>query len=498
MNYINKYSLELAIFLCGAVVMILEMVGSRIMSPYVGSSIFVWTSLIGIILGSLSLGYWWGGKIADKNPNYKTFSLIILLSALAVIIITLLKGVILSFLTQIIQDIRFSSVISATLLFAPASILLGMISPYAVKLKLHNLNTSGTAVGQLYAISTLGSIFGTFLSGFFLISYFGNTAITNLLAVLLWLISILVAPKDLKTEKIITIIFIGLVIFSSYATQKHLIALGTIDVDTNYSRVLIAKGTDQASKRPVLYLLNNPHEAQSAMFLDQDDELVFDYTKFYRLDEHFYPNFKKALIIGGGAYSYPKDFLKKYPDKTLDVVEIGPKFTELAKKYFNLTDNHRLAIYHEDGRTYLNRNQKKYDVIYLDAFRSFYSIPYNMTTKEAMTAVEKSLSDNGVVLLNVISSLAGNKSQFLNAEINTMKQIFPQVYALQVKNQTAPEDPQNIMIVALKTKKLPEWQNENKEINSYLKNLWTKEFPNNLPVLTDDYAPVDQYIMKLM
>lgn len=135
MNYINKYSLELAIFLCGAVVMILEMVGSRIMSPYVGSSIFVWTSLIGIILGSLSLGYWWGGKIADKNPNYKTFSLIILLSALAVIIITLLKGVILSFLTQIIQDIRFSSVISATLLFAPASILLGMIFPLCRQIK---------------------------------------------------------------------------------------------------------------------------------------------------------------------------------------------------------------------------------------------------------------------------------------------------------------------------------------------------------------------------
>lgn len=169
--------------------MIFELVGSRVMGPYVGTSTFVWTSLIGIILASLSIGYWLGGKYADRKASYQILSLIILTAAVLIGSITFFKDNFLQLIQDSITDIRWGSVIDAILLFALPSILLGMVSPYAVKLKMNNLDTTGRTVGNLYAISTSGSIIGTFAAGFFLIPFFGSTKILLLLAILLILCS---------------------------------------------------------------------------------------------------------------------------------------------------------------------------------------------------------------------------------------------------------------------------------------------------------------------
>jgi len=135
----KKYGLELIVFITGAVVMALELVGSRIVAPYLGTSIYVWTSLIGIILASLSLGYYWGGRLADKKPEYKTFSLLILSSAFLVGIISLIKTPVLVSISKFVPDIRLAAVLAATFLFAPASTLLCTISPYAIMLRMKDL-----------------------------------------------------------------------------------------------------------------------------------------------------------------------------------------------------------------------------------------------------------------------------------------------------------------------------------------------------------------------
>src|SRR3990167_468595 len=147
----KKYFLELIVFICGAQVMILEMVGSRVLAPYLGTSLFVWTSLIGVILGCLSLGYYQGGKLADKKGNYKVLSLIIFLAALAVGILSLSKEPVLFYLQRNLTDIRLAASLATTILFGPASILLGMVLPLASKLKIKSLESSGTTVGTLYA-----------------------------------------------------------------------------------------------------------------------------------------------------------------------------------------------------------------------------------------------------------------------------------------------------------------------------------------------------------
>jgi spermidine synthase len=480
----NKYILEIVVFVCGAVVMIFELVGSRVLGPYLGTSIFVWTSLIGVILGSLSLGYYWGGKIADKKPNFESLSAIIFISAILIGLTTLTKDYWLIGLQGVFSDAKITSVFVSIILFAPVSICLGMISPYAVKLKMHNLDTSASTVGNLYAISTLGSIFGTFLSGFYLIPYFG----TN---------KLLIIKQFVKTKLFfLLIIVIGCSVMNIFNSVilKDVKFTNFIDVDTAYNRIWVYDHIDKGTGELVKTMgINN--ENHSSMFLNSD-ELVNEYTKYYNLAEHFNPSFQKTLMFGGAGYSYPKYFLERYKDATIDVVEIDPKVTELAKEYFRLKDDPRLTIYHEDGRVYLNKTKEKYDVIYGDAFTSHYSLPYQLTTKEAIQEEYNVLNDNGLVVLNIISALEGGKSDFLKAEYITYKNIFPQVYLFPVTRPDNGGQVQNVILVALRSEKSPSFTDVDSTLNEYLGHLWQKPIETNLPILTDDFAPVDYYINK--
>ena len=192
LNKVIKYKLEFVVFLCGAVVMTFELLGSRILGPYFGTSIFVWTSLIGIIMGSLSLGYYFGGKIADKNSSFKNLSLIILLSAVFIGVTILTKDYWLIFPQLIFANNQVSSIFASIVLFLPANICLGMVSPYAIKLKMNNLETSASTAGNLSAISTLGSIVGTFLSGFYLIPNFGTNKLLIIILITLIFTSLII------------------------------------------------------------------------------------------------------------------------------------------------------------------------------------------------------------------------------------------------------------------------------------------------------------------
>lgn len=490
----RKYNLELTVFFSGAVVMVLEIVGSRILSPYVGGSTFVWTSLIGIILGSLSIGYYIGGKIADKKHSPGTLSLLILISAALIGLTTLLKDPILTAIQQSDLGIRSASVLGAIILFAPASMFLGTISPYAIRLKMTDVKTSGSTVGNLYAISTIGSIVGTFLAGFYLISVFGNTKLLLILSATLVIASIFPTLKKTSKSHIAAIIAL-LIGFFFVNNQISVAKAGFIELDTQYNNIQIFDTKDIYTNKPIKMLKMN-NTANSAMYL-KSDELVFPYTKFYRLADHFNPHIESGLVIGGAAYSYPKDFLTKHPDANLDVVEIDPKLTELAKEHFRLKDDPRLTSYHEDGRTYLNTTEKRYDAIYMDAFGSSYSIPYQLTTIETIEKMYEILNDDGVVITNIISAIDGDKGKFFRAEYKTYLEVFPQVYVFPVRDKNNTESAQNIILVAIKSDDPATFTSENPELNSYLKHLSTNEIATDMPILTDDFAPVDQYIMAL-
>jgi spermidine synthase len=494
---IKNYSLEVAVFFCGASLMILELVGSRVLAPYVGTSTIVWTSLIGIILGALSLGYYVGGKIADIEVQARKLAVVILSAAFFVLIIILINQAVLSRLMSAMPNIYFGAVAAALVLFAVPSFILGIVSPYAVKIKIKDLQNTGRVVGDLYAISTIGSIAGTFAAGFFLIPFLGTINILYFITALLVLASILVFPKKFFGARLIFIFILLALIVFFLAKNAQADTLKPLDIDSQYNRIFISRGIDAQTKRPILRLTTDPFGTQSAMFLDKDDELVHQYTKYYRLVDVANPAINSALMIGGAAYSYPKDFLQNHPSAKIDVIEIDPKMTELAKKYFNLKNNPRLQTYNEDARVFLNQNKKKYDAIYVDAFNSHLSIPYQLTTSEAVQEISNSLSDNGVAVVNIISAFQGDKSKFLRAELATYKSIFPQVYLFQVDNSDA-YNSQNIIMLALKNPATPPLKSYNAQFYTFLQRVYQTPIGNDLPVLTDNFAPVDYYTMNLV
>lgn len=489
----KKYLLEITVFVCWAVVMVFELIGSRVLWPYLWTSIFVWTSLIGIILWSLSLWYylWW--KISDKKANLDILSRIILLSAIFILLTIMLKHFVLTFISDNTNNLKISSFLSSIILFAPTSILLWIISPYVAKLKIKNIETSWTTVWNLYALSTAWSIFWTFLAWFYLIPFFWTNNLLIILSIVLVLLSIIVSYKKNIILKILVLLSILFILIWIKEIKNIYAKNGFIDIDTAYNRVWIYNRTNENYRKIRSLLINNEHS--SAMFYESTD-LVYQYTKYYNLAKYFYPNFKNTLMFWWAWYSFPKSFLENYPNSTIDVVEIDPKLTSLAKKYFNLKDNKNLTIYHEDGRVFLNKTNKKYDVIFWDAFSSHHSLPYQLTTKEAIKKNYDILNENWVVILNIISAIQWKDWLFLQAEYKTYKSIFPQVYIFPVNDKNNWNKVQNIILVALKSKIKPSFKSPDLVINNYLGNLWKKEIKSDLPILTDDYAPVDYYISK--
>ncbi|MEK7570633.1 MAG: fused MFS/spermidine synthase [Patescibacteria group bacterium] len=478
------------VFLSGTVVMILELTGSRILAPYVGGSLPVWTGLIGIILGSLSIGYMLGGKLADQKPTYTMLGFILLVSALVLCLIPVASKTLLPIIVAISYDIRVTAVLAALILFALPSVLLGMVSPYAIRLSLESVSTSGETAGKLYALSTVGSIAGTFFAGFFLISYFGNQTIVYALAALLFLLAGMAAWKSFFRKIPHITLVIAIIVTADFVSSDF--TKNLLDADTSYNRVIIYDTKDHRTQRPIREMLIG-NERSSAMFLDGND-LVYDYTNYYRLSEHFLPDITHGLMIGGAGYSYPKYLQQTFPKARVDVVEIDPKLTDFAKEYFAFTPTPNITVYHEDARTFFNREEKEYDVIFNDAFASYYSHPFQLATREAIQHMANMITPNGIVMSNIISALDGDKGKFLQAEYHTYKSVFPYVYVFPVRTIENPYSAQNIMVVASKEKLA--LTSEDKEMQEYLSHLWKKEIPH-VQILTDEYAPVEQYAMKM-
>ena len=487
--------LEIAVFLCGAVVMVIELTGSRVMAPYLGTSLVVWTSLIGIILASLSLGYWWGGRMADRHPAARLLGGIILLAAFATAAVAATKSFVLGFLQSQGAGLHMSAVWSTLLLFAPPSVLLGMVAPFAVRLKLADAGTGGRTAGTLYAISTIGSIFGTFMAGFVLIAWLGSTNILLLMAAVLALASLL-AARGRAGIKAAACVFFLVMLVAALDYDAQLAAEGFVDMDTPYNRVIVFKGAERDTGRLMRVLTTGPHAQQSAMYLDDPVALALPYTRFFRLAEHFAPEMRRMLVLGGGGFSFPKYVLANYPNVAVDVVELDPGIITVARDYFELKDHPRQRIIEEDARTFLNRNREAYDVILCDTFNSDYAIPVHLTTVEAARRMKDSLTKTGVVLVNLLSSQDWERDRFPRALFATYAAVFPQMLVFAVEARRDRSGRHNIILAAFASREEPLLANQDPDITVMLAGRLSAPSAAQVSPLTDDYAPVDRYIMS--
>lgn len=498
-------SLAVLVFVAGMASMSLEFAASRIIIPVFGSSIYTWGSLIGVILTGLSLGYHIGGKLADKNPSFPKLCLVIFSAGLYLIFIPFIAPTVTSSFLQLVSDSQYASLFAVFTLLIVPTFLLGIVSPYAIKLATTRLAELGNVSGNLYSLSTIGSIVGTFLTVFILIPTIEINYIIFGLGVTLMFASSLFGlaryPKILALFVVVLLLVFPFISFSSTGTV--IVHTGTLvyEKETLYSHLDVI---DRGNIR-TLYLDGNIH---SQMYKDRPEELVNTYTKYFHLGFLFNPNAKDVLFIGGGGFSGPRNFLSMYADIHIDVVEIDPDVISAAGNYFNLPfDNRsRLMIYNDDARNFLSKTEKDYDLIILDAFSKNY-VPFHLLTLEYFQLLDKKLTPNGVIISNNIGSMNGNRSDIVRAVYKTISQVFPSVYVFPTENNSG--NLQNIMLAATKTptdysKDELRQQASNNYYSSnhnsstaladldYLEHLYDAELEtDDVPLLTDQFAPVE-------
>ena len=483
-----RYHLEVLAFITGAVLMIFELAGSRVLSPYFGSSLYVWSSIIGVILAFLSLGYYCGGKLADRTLKLEIIWLILFLASLSVFLVLVGQKEVVSGLA-IIKNNVLAALFSSILLFSLPSFFLAVLNPYATRLKIKTVTDSGEVIGRMSAISTIGSICGTFLAGFYLISAIGTNNILILISLILAVLMVLYLPP-----KSVISFFAMVLVLVFFAATYFLTQSNKIDIDTMYDRYSIFDTTIEGRTARILSRTTNTGE--SAIFLD-NKELVFKYQKTYDIYKIIYPGANNFLMIGGGTFSYPNHLLDNN-DVEIDVVEIDPKMVSIAKNYFYFMDRERLDIIIDDGRNFLNKNEKKYQVIFVDAFKSSGTIPYYLTTVEVASRVYRQLDDKGIVMMNIISPICGGDNLFLASEYLTYRAVFPSVKILQINNRYSCNSIQNVMLIAGKQDLI--FSNTEIENQGFKEARVISENEINSSdaiILTDDFAPVDQFVKNI-
>ena len=484
----KKYKLEITTFIAGATGMIVELVASRILSPYLGSSNLIWTCIIGMMLAFMSIGYFIGGKISDKYPKMNLLSLFILDASIFISIIPLIEVYAIEPLSKKNISLPIIAIICSTITFGIPSLLLATASPFAVKLKEKDEKQIGQVSGKMSAISTIGSIFGTFLAGFILIPKLGVKNIILMIVVILNILSfILQEEKNIKyiiKSIIILLILVAVVLLGKklfYQKYQDMI----LDTDSEYSRIWIRKLVNDSGKE------YNTLEVDLGLesIASNEKKLTSEYLKYYDLFDYYQENTDNVLLIGGAAYTYPSYYLENFKEKKIDVVEIDPKMTELAQKYFKLDiNNSNLTIYHEDGRRFLNTSNNKYDCILVDAFKGL-NVPFQLTTVEALENEKRLLNGDGIIISNIFSALEGENSKFLRNEYTTYKKIFDNVKVFKVDlGSDDNTEMQNYILVAFNGKQI-----ENPEkFEKYAKLLSTEmtEIDIGGEVLTDDLCDV--------
>jgi len=482
----------LAVFVSGVASMGLEILAGRIVAPQYGSSIYTWGSIIAVFLAALSLGYHVGGKRASHRATRDRLAWLLLGTAAYVALVVFASDMLMAAAGAIPLPSRFASLPAITLLFGPPTYLLGFISPYAAELT--ETEAVGAASGHVYAVGTVGSIVGAFVTTFVLIPELSVEAIGvgfGLLCVgtALWL-AWGVGGRDPAVASVAVAV---LVVVAGFGGTVGVSAGGPVlyGTQTPYQELEVTQVGDVRT----LYLDGQPH---SAMDVTDPDRHVFEYTRYFHLPLLMTEDVDRVLFVGGGGFTGPKHFADEY-DVTVDVAEIDPEVIDTAKRYFDLKESARLNVHNVGGRQFLQETNHTYDLIVLDAYKKD-KVPFQLTTVEFMRLVESRLDDDGVLFANLISAPSGPASKFYRAEYKTMARVFPQVYTFPTADGSVV---QNVEVVATKRDDRLSMadlrrRNANRDVGIDLRgeiDRYQSSPPTgDVPVLRDDRAPVDDLL----
>lgn len=505
-----RYFLLVLVFIAGMVSLGIEMCGPRLMAPYFGTSLFIWANQIGFTLLYLSIGYWIGGRLADRYPSTRVLCALTAVAALATGLIPFISKPVLDWsvsgLTTANASVFLSSMLAVILLFSVPTILLGMVSPYAIRLTMDRVGNAGTRAGSLYALSTVGSIIGAFLPVLVLIPAWGVrrtlfAACVVLLAASIWGL----LPRERVMVSVpgalllLPLLLPQIFSFGALKPQQDMI----YDQESLYNYIQVFQYPNGVRT----LVLNEGLATHSIYYPDRI--LTGDYWDYYLAMPFFNgingpQQLKRVAIIGLAGGTIARELTAAYGAVPIDGAEIDPSIIDVARKYFHMTEPN-LHTYAGDGRTFMRATPYKYDLVAVDAFHQPY-IPFQLTTEEFFQEIKAHLSPDGVLTLN--TAHVGNDYRLVQAFVNTLYQVFPSVYLFDVPSDGGSTFANTEIVATMRPSSLTTFRDTLRQVpeDSLLGSVANEVLPTGRDakaqpggvVFTDDRAPIEQLTDQLI
>jgi spermidine synthase len=371
-----------------------EITASRLLAPYFGSSTIVWANLIGIVLAALAFGYWLGGRLADRRPEPSLLGFIVLAAAVCVAAIPFVAKPFLDLTVEGLDDASAGAVIGSflgvLLLCAPPVVLLGMVSPFAIRLAVSGIETAGTVAGRLYALSTAGSLLGTFLPALVLIPAIGTQRTFLVIAALLAVSScFLLGARYL----VIAGALAALLAVPPGAVKAE---AGLLHEETSYHQFI--QVVERPDGRRLLYL----NEGIAVHSLWRPDSVLTGgvWDTFLAVPPLLGRPLERVAILGNAAGTTARALGVYYSEAEIDGVELDPAVSRVGRRWFGMEGNPRLTVHDADARPFLRSTDERYDLIVVDAYHQPY-VPFYLATREFFELVRDRLAPGGIVALNV-------------------------------------------------------------------------------------------------
>lgn len=493
-HFKNKFPLFLA-FTTGMCIMAVELTASRLLAPFFGTSLFVWTNVIAVIMVALAVGYWLGGRISERRPKISVLLKIILAGGALCFLIPFATEPLSLFLlkdfaafTPTSWLILIASFVATLMLFFVPIMLVGMTSPFLIKILSIGHNDVGNVSGTIFSISTVGSIIGTFLPSLIFIAWVGSKKTILIFAVILILISAFGLVRRRHYAYLFVVIFILGPVFTPAGLRPEAATLVETESIYQYIQVQEQEGMN--------YLIYNEGTGTQSVYHPEKfitGHMYFDIMAASpALFEKKDVDVLNIGLAGGTAVRSMTNLFMDSKSISIDGVEIDKKVVDIAKKYFDLNLSN-LNIHVADGRIFARLSQEKYDLIFVDAYSNQVYIPWHLTTDEFFKELLDILNERGIVALNL--NATSKDSKLYQAITNTIAHNFEYVYSMQIPNSY------NFLIFA---SDVPvEFSNlaENEVIQSneiisdliinMIERLEEVRYNQIIPILTDDKAPIE-------
>ncbi|MEI7553663.1 fused MFS/spermidine synthase [Candidatus Chlorohelix sp.] len=503
------------VFVGGMSVMATELCASRLLAPYFGTSLLIWANIIGFVIVYLAIGYYLGGRLADRFPRPEVLYQLTAFAGLAMGLIPFLTRPILDIAYDAFRNVNggifYGSLVGILLLFSAPVILLGCVTPFAVHLRARNVTNTGKAAGGISSLSTIGSILGTFIPALILIPLVGTR--TTMYAFSLVLLAFSTVGLFLLRSRRVPVYagFMAIILALAVLTIQ-----GVTRPAVNGELVFEKESADnyiQVVKRPVGdgtfrfdLVLNEGRAVHSIYYQDPNRILTGGPWDYYMISPFFNKDIKettikRSMLIGLGAGTVSKQLTRAYgANIQIEGIEVDPEIIEVGRKYFDMNEPNLKAIA-DDGRYYLITSKEKYDIIGMDAYKQPY-IPFHLTTQEFFKQVRDHLTPTGVAVVNAgAPEYAGGKRDYrlVEALASTMKTVYPNVYLVNVDGYF------NTMVIG--TNQPTSIENFRENITKYVSNDLIKtvgatalekgdirEWTKADAFFTDDLAPVERVI----